>query len=284
MPLRLTRRLTFLRPNLIIDFTPNNYSGCYEDAEAGTNLGLLSGPAQTNTVDLTHESCQSFCTTTTGGPYRYFGLEAGTQCRCGNDFQHSATPLDGSATGCETPCSGDATQRCGGINRISVYANNDFLSLPVGVTPTSTPIGEPTPVDLPEPIDVSLSTPTSEPTPVDLPEPIDVSLSTPTSEPTPIVDPNQTSTPGAVPSATRLPLLGPLYPNRPPTEAGDSVDVPYFGAQPIRGGQPGGNNGRPRPRPATTARPWKPRPTKRPWERNRAGPIARAERRWFGLW
>ncbi|KAG9205587.1 hypothetical protein G6514_007192 [Epicoccum nigrum] len=105
------------------------------------------------------------------------------------------------------------------------------------------------------------------------------------------------STPGAVPTVTRLP-----YPNRPPSEVGDGVDYPYFpppgyyypdGSDAGDGVdayyKPGHHGYKPKPKPTqkpaypTKPRPWKPRPTVKPWEggngytRN----IVR-QRGWFG--
>lgn len=216
---------------------------------------------------MTQESCQTYCTIEAPlGPYKYFGIEFGRDCYCGNTFQHDAIPYDNTITSCNISCTGNSTQQCGGVNRISVYLNNDYISLPISQSDS---------------VSIPVSTPVSSA--VD---------SMPVSQATPTDSPVQTP---VTPTSTRRPFPRPTFPARPPSEVGDGVDEPYFANQPYRGGQrpppnggrPGGNNGgqpRPRPtrtRPTATRRPWKPRPTQRPWE---GGPVARAERRWFGLW
>lgn len=289
----------------VVDTARANYSGCYEDVIGGSGVSLLNGSSLTGQTNLTIESCQIYCTSgAPGGPYRWFGLESGSDCHCGMELQHDAIPVDGSATDCTTPCSGDPTEKCGASNLLSAYANNDFLSLPVmGELPSSSvPVTEPvsTPI-VTIPVDngsvAPVQTTPSAPiiTPV-VPAPSDSGIAAPdANEPSlpvitdvPIPTDSGVVAPLPGPSSVRLPLADP-YPNRPPSEVGDGVDPPYFFNAPW---QPrpyppnnGGNEPRPTKKPNTpsyaTRKPWKSRPTARPWE---SGNGYRAERRWFGLW
>jgi hypothetical protein len=66
-----------------------------------------------------------FCTTKTAqtpnAPYRYFGLESGRDCRCGNTFKHATAPGT-----CTSRCTGNQSQRCGGANSLDVWQNEDW--------------------------------------------------------------------------------------------------------------------------------------------------------------
>lgn len=57
-------------------------------------------------------------------PYKYFGLEFGRECHCGNTFNH---PLEIENGECDVPCAGDNTQACGGRNRMNVFENEDYV-------------------------------------------------------------------------------------------------------------------------------------------------------------
>lgn len=46
-----------------------------------------------------------------------------SRCFCGNELQNSASLNN---TGCNMPCSGDASQYCGGLDRLSVFKNTEF--------------------------------------------------------------------------------------------------------------------------------------------------------------
>ncbi|KAF1366019.1 hypothetical protein EJ07DRAFT_27519, partial [Lizonia empirigonia] len=102
-------------PGLTIDFPGGNYSGCYEDLEGGTGPRLFNGPFQSQLDNMTQESCQTYCTIEAPlGPYKYFGIEFGSDCYCGNTFQHEAIPYDNTMTSCNISCTGNSTEQCGG--------------------------------------------------------------------------------------------------------------------------------------------------------------------------
>ena len=50
--------------------------------------------------------------------FKYAGLEEGTACYCGDDYKkHKQAP----EAECNVPCTGNASQKCGGNLRLSVY-------------------------------------------------------------------------------------------------------------------------------------------------------------------
>jgi hypothetical protein len=69
-----------------------------------------------------------FCTTKSAeapdAPYRYFGIESGLDCQCGNSFKHTFELKVGE---CNIACSGNNAQSCGGVNRIDVWENSEWL-------------------------------------------------------------------------------------------------------------------------------------------------------------
>ena len=53
--------------------------------------------------------------------YKYFGLQNGDSCYCGNDDSHF---LPVAPEECDHPCSGNANENCGSSWRLSVYGPN----------------------------------------------------------------------------------------------------------------------------------------------------------------
>ena len=255
----------------MINTPRGDYAGCYENAVNGTGVSLFSGPGLVDQTNLTLESCQAFCTNALDGPYRFFGIESGIYCRCSNDFQHGAVAYDGTTLDCDTPCSGDNSQRCGAFNRMSVYVNNDFLALPVQVSPEATPVLTPisSPVQTAPVQSVPVSTPIAvgpgvsagpiqstpiQSVPVSTPIAVGPGVSAGPIQTTPISTPVVTTVPNAddvdaidqtpgvgsstpvsapaVPTLPIRPLPQPEFPVRPPSVAGDGVDAPYFNNAP----------------------------------------------------
>ncbi|KAJ7639319.1 beta-1,3 exoglucanase precursor-like protein, partial [Roridomyces roridus] len=89
--------------------------GCYTDSSTSRTLMAASLVSADN---MTVESCLAFCTS---GGYSLGGLEFGTQCYCDYALQSSGAPT--TPASCTTPCSGNATEQCGGPNAINVYSN-----------------------------------------------------------------------------------------------------------------------------------------------------------------
>ena len=67
---------------------------------------------------MTPHLCNGLCR-----GFYFFGVQANKECFCGNDYgnQGGKAP-DGE---CNTPCNGDSSVMCGGINRNSIYAVNN---------------------------------------------------------------------------------------------------------------------------------------------------------------
>lgn len=65
---------------------------------------------------MTNEMCGDFCY---DRGFTYFGTEWFHECFCGNKLAVGGVEADESD--CNTPCEGDATQPCGGSNRLSLY-------------------------------------------------------------------------------------------------------------------------------------------------------------------
>ncbi|KAG4411385.1 hypothetical protein IFR04_015473 [Cadophora malorum] len=88
------------------------YQGCY------TEIGrTLNGASYTNTTTMTDESCINYCSER---GFIYAGTQYSSQCFCGSSIAPgaaiSATPSD-----CNLPCSGNQTQPCGGVNRLTLF-------------------------------------------------------------------------------------------------------------------------------------------------------------------
>ena len=111
-----------------------SYLGCYSDSVSSRALtGLANpGPANQNSVEHCASECSGFA---------YFGVEYGMECYCGNTISGGSAMVAGStpgATGCDMVCSGNASEYCGGSNRINIYVEASSTSTASSVTPTST--------------------------------------------------------------------------------------------------------------------------------------------------
>ena len=88
-----------------------SYFGCYTE---GTEVRALSSASLVNYTTMTVEMCESFCST-----YTYAGLEYGGECWCGNSF--GAGSVVAPETDCSFACGGNAAEKCGAGNRLSVW-------------------------------------------------------------------------------------------------------------------------------------------------------------------
>jgi len=73
------------------------------------------------TDDMTAAKCAASCAN-----YAYFGTEWNRECFCGNSLTDGSAPV--LETECDHPCTGDATEMCGGSRRLSLYQNPDFVA------------------------------------------------------------------------------------------------------------------------------------------------------------
>ncbi|KAJ7662114.1 WSC domain-containing protein [Mycena polygramma] len=76
---------------------------------------VLTGHQSTETA-LTPASCINKCA---GLSFSLSGVENGNECYCGNILTNN--PVGARDNQCGTPCSGDASQNCGGSYRINIY-------------------------------------------------------------------------------------------------------------------------------------------------------------------
>jgi len=86
------------------------YLGCYLDPNSPYNLDGYLERSGENTPQRCVEVCQA-------QGFAYAGVEYGQSCLCGNSYDQF-----GPADNCDMPCTGDASQMCGGYNANSVYA------------------------------------------------------------------------------------------------------------------------------------------------------------------
>ncbi|CAF9936950.1 MAG: hypothetical protein HETSPECPRED_010510 [Heterodermia speciosa] len=87
--------------------------GCYTD---DPNNRALTGFSTVNEA-LSVELCAAICK-----GYTYFGVEYFRECYCGNTLAPSSQPAQ--AGECNSPCSGDNTEICGGASRLNLYQFN----------------------------------------------------------------------------------------------------------------------------------------------------------------
>lgn len=65
---------------------------------------------------MTDESCINYCNS---AGFIYAGTEYSTQCYCGNSLATGGNPAP--TTDCSMTCSGNATESCGGPNRLNLF-------------------------------------------------------------------------------------------------------------------------------------------------------------------
>ncbi|KAH7418127.1 WSC domain-containing protein [Cadophora sp. MPI-SDFR-AT-0126] len=97
------------------DFTPFKYAGCFVDNGSPRTL-LYTGPRNQN---QTVQDCVAFCK---GNDYQYAGLEYGEECFCGA----SVNNIQADEADCDFSCTGDDTEICGGLDRVSIYQDPTF--------------------------------------------------------------------------------------------------------------------------------------------------------------
>ncbi|KAJ4324077.1 hypothetical protein N0V84_004043 [Fusarium piperis] len=97
------------------------YTGCYTDGGPGGRT--LPGAVFTGS-SVSLDTCFAFCKKLN---FPLFGMEYGRECYCGYapKTQSSIAP-DGD---CRMPCAGDASQKCGAGNRISIWNNTLYTPM-----------------------------------------------------------------------------------------------------------------------------------------------------------
>ncbi|KAI0315679.1 copper radical oxidase [Amylostereum chailletii] len=111
------------------------YNACWIDNAHGRILTTELPDNQ----NLTVEDCINSCS---GQNFTLAGLEFGVQCFCGNVLVDGAVEAP-AGTGCNTACSGNTTEACGGPNLISLYTStNNITAFPVPVPQNSSLPGQ----------------------------------------------------------------------------------------------------------------------------------------------
>ena len=107
------------------------YKGCYDDASP---IGHILTPKQPNDPSLTVQSCVWSCHQL---GYSISGLEFSNQCYCSNAIYYGGA-LSPSDFDCNMTCNGNATEICGGSDKLSVYSNGTLTTYPAAPTSGST--------------------------------------------------------------------------------------------------------------------------------------------------
>jgi hypothetical protein len=108
-----------------VDFTASKgfeYVGCGFDFAGKART--LDG-ASTTSDSMTNSACLDFCTSK---GFSIAGTEYSRECYCGNSIADHRMPITGLVGSCNMPCTGDATQTCGGAGTISLYKKCDGAS------------------------------------------------------------------------------------------------------------------------------------------------------------
>ena len=111
--------LEYIAPRLVyslsIEFILGSwkYNGqCFKDS----SNRVLDATWKKDRSNMTIEKCLEFCS---NGGYAFAGVESEYECFCGNNAP-SQNPIDDSE--CNSKCSGDSTQICGGSWKINIYS------------------------------------------------------------------------------------------------------------------------------------------------------------------
>ncbi|KAK6337179.1 hypothetical protein TWF718_009962 [Orbilia javanica] len=91
--------------------TPTVYLGCYIDGISGKALRY-----QYANDSLTPSVCADICSS---HGYSYYGVEYSRECYCDNTLNSASFQV--LSEECDMTCAGDATQTCGGRDRINIY-------------------------------------------------------------------------------------------------------------------------------------------------------------------
>lgn len=100
------------------------YKGCYVD---GPGFRIMNYQ-QPDSQQMTIASCANACAK---AGYTIAAIEYSYQCFCDNVIRMNGRPA-ASDTECSSNCAGDATQKCGGPDRLSVYSSQTTLKV-IGV-------------------------------------------------------------------------------------------------------------------------------------------------------
>jgi hypothetical protein len=98
-----------------------NYDGCFVD---NPNARIVQY-VQPDNQQLTVASCIATCA---GLSYTVAAMEWGVQCFCGNMIVNAGS-LAANQADCSMACAGNAAQKCGASNRMSIYHTGQLIVL-----------------------------------------------------------------------------------------------------------------------------------------------------------
>lgn len=113
-------------------------TGCYTDSRSNRTLGIV-GDFPGAHGNMTLEPCKGACR---NAGYMFAGVEFGDECWCDDAIRGIGTPTFGSD--CNMPCSGNASETCGGSDRINIY---QLILAPISVSSSAAataPLASPT--------------------------------------------------------------------------------------------------------------------------------------------
>ncbi|KAH8667651.1 WSC domain-containing protein, partial [Tricladium varicosporioides] len=93
--------------------------GCYSDDSSARSLNTRTSITGGDT-NMSSKNCIAACG---AGGFTYAGVENGVECYCDSAIRSSGTPSDGCSN---IACKGNATEICGGVNRLNVFLNPQF--------------------------------------------------------------------------------------------------------------------------------------------------------------
>jgi hypothetical protein len=106
-----------------------SFSSCYTDS---VQARTLTGSVYTSANSMTQESCVGYCTSLS---YGYAGVEYSGECYCSNYI--ASTGLPAAISDCSMGCNGNATESCGGPNRLNLFYNNATAPAPATTAPAA---------------------------------------------------------------------------------------------------------------------------------------------------
>ncbi|CAM9721699.1 unnamed protein product, partial [Hapterophycus canaliculatus] len=98
-----------------------NYLGCFQDDR---DIRILPAMQPISLDSMNAAYCMGLC-----DGFDYYGTQFGRECWCGSGTPAETYNLYGELTDadCDTACTGDATENCGGTLTVSVYAFDEYV-------------------------------------------------------------------------------------------------------------------------------------------------------------
>lgn len=116
--------------------------GCYTEGDSGRSLDYSQWD-YLNISAMTTEMCLTACG---ANGFPFAGTEFGRECYCGVVLGNGTVSTD--PTQCSSPCLGNGTQLCGGVDRLSLYVAKNLESTepcgPPVISPSSSSVSSAT--------------------------------------------------------------------------------------------------------------------------------------------